>query len=104
MSGQRRRSKQRRGSNSSNRQQQRTAPPAEFWRTAPEPAEPPDIVPAREPGSLVRSMGVPPLPGQGAVALPYIEAVVRRAADLATALAASADLLETDGPDDRLPG
>jgi hypothetical protein len=39
-------------------------------------------------------MGPPPLPGQNSVSLPYLEAVVRRAADLATALAASADLLD----------
>ena len=38
--------------------------------------------------------GAPPLPGQQNVALPYLEAVVQRAAILATALAASADLLE----------
>lgn len=93
MSGQRRRSKQRK--NGATRQP-RTAPPAEFWRTAPEPPEPPDIVPAEHPTALLQSMGSPPLPGQGKVALPYLEAVVQRAAILATALAASADLLDTD--------
>jgi hypothetical protein len=98
MSGQRRRSKQRRGG--SNAKQNRTAPPAEFWRAAPEPAEPPDIVPARHPASLLRSMGPPPLPGQGAVALPYLEAVAQRAAILAQAVAASADLLEDEPRDD----
>jgi hypothetical protein len=47
-------------------------------------------------------MGPPPLPGQNSVSLPYLEAVVRRAADLATALAASADLLD-EGTDDLGP-
>lgn len=98
MSGQRRRSKQRRGGNAT--KQHRTAPPAEFWRTAPEPPEPPDIVPANDPTALLRSMGPPPLPGQGNVALPYLEAVAQRAAILATALAASADLLDHEGDPD----
>lgn len=98
MSGQRRRSKQRKGANT--QRQNRTAPPAEFWRAAPEPPEPPDIVPAGHPSALLRSMGAPPLPGQGSVALPYLEAVVQRAAILATALAASADLLEIEQGDE----
>lgn len=96
MSAQRRRSKQRRQGGAT---KQRTAPPAEFWRAAPEPPEPPDIVPAQNPTALLRSMGAPPLPGQGQVALPYLEAVVHRAAVLATALAASADLLEDPNGD-----
>ena len=99
MSGQRRRSKQRRGGSNANKPS-RTAPPAEFWRAAPEPAEPPDIVPARNPAALLRSMGPPPLPGQGSVALPYLEAVAQRAAILAQAVAASADLLEEEPQED----
>lgn len=95
MSGQRRRSNKRRG-NQGGQRQSRTAPPAEFWRAAPELAEPPDIVPVREPWALLRSLGPPPLPGQGNVALPYFEAVAHRAAVLATAVAASADLLDDE--------
>lgn len=94
MSGQRRKSNKRRSGGA--RSATKTAPPAEFWRAAPEPPEPPDIAPAQDPTALVRSMGPPPLPGQQNVALPYLEAVVRRAAILATALAASADLLDDD--------
>jgi hypothetical protein len=93
MSGQRRKSKQRRGSGRGGNGN-KIAPPAEFWRAAPEPPEPPDILPAQDPTALLRSMGPPPLPGQQNVALPYLEAVVQRAAILATALAASADLLD----------
>ena len=97
MNGPRRKSKQRRGGGGN--KQNRTAPPAEFWRSAPEPPEPPDIVPSSDPTALLRSMGPPPLPGQQAVALPYLEAVAERAAKMATALAASADLLDP-GTDD----
>ncbi len=43
-------------------------------------------------------MDTPPLPGQGSVADHYFAAVIERAAGLATALAASADLLD-DGED-----
>ncbi len=96
MSGPRRKSKQRRGGGNN----KKAAPPAEFWRAAPEPPEPPDIVPADDPTALLRSMGPPPLPGQQNVALPYLEAVVQRAAILATALAASADLLDDGTGDD----
>lgn len=81
------------------RSQARTAPPAEFWRAAPEPPEPPDISPARDATALLRSMGPPPLPGQQQVALPYLEAVALEAQKLATALAASADLLDFGGDD-----
>lgn len=74
--------------------QNKIAPPAEFWRAAPEPPEPPDIRPADDPTALLQSMGTAPLPGQASVADHYMAAVIQRAAMLATALAASADLLE----------
>ena len=102
MSTPRRKSKQRRGNSGGGNsggggnapRKNQTAPPAEFWRAAPEPPEPPDISPSEHPTALLQSMGTPPLPGQAQVATPYLEAVVQRAAILATALAASADLLE----------
>ncbi len=98
MSTPRRKSKQRRsgggGGGANSQRKGQTAPPAEFWRAAPEPPEPPDIVPSDHPTALLQSMGTAPLPGQAQVATPYLEAVVQRAAILATALAASADLLE----------
>lgn len=98
MSGQRRKPNKRRGGRGSNANNKAVLP-ADFWRAAPEPPEPPDIVPANDPTALLRSMGPPPLPGQQNVALPYLEAVAQRAAILATALAASADLLD-DGAED----
>lgn len=94
MSTQRRKSKRRRGS-----RQARTAPPAEFWRSAPEPPEPPDIVPTKDATALLRSMGPPPLAGQRDEALKTMCAVALEAQKLATALAASADLLELPGSD-----
>lgn len=81
------------------RGQVKTAAPAEFWRAAPEPPEPPDITPARDATAMLSSMGPPPLPGQQNAALPYLEAVALEAQKLATALAASADLLEFPGDD-----
>ena len=57
-------------------------------------AEP--ITPAADPTALLRSLGDPPLQGQGQVAEHYIAAVIERAAMLATALAASAGLRAPD--------
>lgn len=95
MSGPRRRSNRRRGGNN---KANRTAPPAEFWRSAPEPPEPPDISPAEDPTALLRSMGPPPLPGQRD-ALMQLCRVVQEAQKPAKALAASADLLDLGGDD-----
>ncbi len=92
MSGPRRKSKQRRGGGGRNGN--KTAPPAEFWRAAPEPPEPPDIVPAQDPTALLRSMGAPPLPGQREESLVTLGQVVLGAQRAAIALAASADLLD----------
>jgi hypothetical protein len=50
-------------------------------------------VPANDATALLRSLGDPPLQGQGAAARHYLAAVVERAAVLATALAATAGLL-----------
>jgi hypothetical protein len=69
-----------------------TPKPVEMWRSVPEVPPPAPIVPA-DPTALLRSLGRPPLPGQGAAAEHYIAAVVERAARVATALAATADLL-----------
>lgn len=67
--------------------------PADLWRSVPEPPEPDDIDPADDPTALLRSLGDPPLHGQRVTAGHYLAAVVERAAGLATALAATADLL-----------
>lgn len=70
----------------------------DLWRPVPQLNEPEPVAPAADPGALVRSLGDPPLQGQGAVAEHYLAAVVERSAGLATALAATGDLLA--GPDD----
>ncbi len=67
--------------------------PADLWRPVPELPEPQPIVPVPDPTALLRSLGDPPLQGQGAVAEHYLAAVVEKAAGLATALAATAGLL-----------
>jgi hypothetical protein len=51
------------------------------------------IAPVADPTALLRSIGVPPLRGRSDVAGAYLLAVAERAAGLATALAAAADLL-----------
>jgi hypothetical protein len=65
----------------------------DVWRPVPHLPPPAPIVPASEPAAMLRSLGDPPLPGQGAVAGHYLAAVVERAAGLATALAAAAGVL-----------
>jgi hypothetical protein len=65
----------------------------DLWRPVPQLPDPEPITPAAEPAALLRSLGDPPLHGQGTVAAHYLAAVVERASGLATALAAAADLL-----------
>jgi hypothetical protein len=67
-----------------------------LWRDVPDLPEPAPIAPAADASALLRSLGEPPLQGQAGVAQGYMLAVVERAAALATALAAAADLLATD--------
>jgi len=73
----------------------------DLWRPVALVPEPRPIRPATDPAAVLRSLGAPPLPGQGAVSEHYLAAVAERAAGLATALAASGGLLATgdDEPD-----
>jgi len=73
--------------------------PTDLWQPVPALPDPAPIEPALDPRALIRSLGDPPLAGQGAVAGHYLGAVVDRAAALATALAAAAGLL-ADGSED----
>lgn len=68
--------------------------PLDLWRAVPQLPEPEPIVPAQDPGILLRSLGAPPLQGQATQAEHAFELVVRRSATLATALAATAGLLD----------
>jgi hypothetical protein len=86
------------------RKSRRRRPPkksksADIWRAPAQPMpDPAPIVPIGDPTTMLRSLGDPPLPGQGAVAEHHLKAVVERAAQVAMALAATADLLVE--PDD----
>ncbi len=72
----------------------------DLWRPVPQLADPAPILPAGDPTTLLRSLGDPPLQGQGAVAEHYLAAVLERAAGLATALAAAAGLLADANADE----
>ena len=74
--------------------------PAELWRPVAQLPPPAPIRPAGDPTAFIHSVGDPPLQGQGAVAEHYLAAVIERAAGLASALAASAGLLEREAPED----
>lgn len=65
----------------------------DLWHLVPALPDPDAIRPTPDPRMVLRSLGDPPLAGQGAVAEHYMGAVVDRAAGLATALAAAAGLL-----------
>jgi hypothetical protein len=65
----------------------------DLWHLVPALPDPEPIRPTSDPRMVLRSLGDPPLAGQGAVAEHYMGAVVDRAAGLATALAAAAGLL-----------
>lgn len=71
----------------------------DLWQLVPMLPDPEPIVPTTDPRMTVRSLGDPPLAGQGAVAEHYLGAVLDRAGALATALAAAAGLL-AEQPDD----
>jgi hypothetical protein len=81
--------------NQQRRPQQAVDRAQDMWRPVPRPPEPTPIVPSNDPTAVIRSLGHPPLPGQGTSAELYIATVVERASGLATALAASAGLLDT---------
>lgn len=67
--------------------------PVDLWRPVPQLPDPEPIVPVADPGILLRSLGAPPLQGQGAQAEHAFERVVRRSSMMAAALAATAGLL-----------
>lgn len=87
MSGSRRNKNRRRGTKGTT---------VDLWRPVPQLPDPDPIVPASDPGMLLRSLGHPPLQGQGQRAEQTFELVVQRSSMMATALAATADLLARD--------
>ena len=86
----------------------RKAAEAKFWgitSTVPEGEDAPVaaaaavVRPTPEPGALVRSLGVPPLAVDVAVAERHLTAVYEEAVRAATALAAANGMLEVGGDD-----
>lgn len=65
----------------------------DLWQPVPALPDPEPIVPTTDPRVVLKSLGDPPLAGQGAVGEHYLGAVLDRAAALATALAAASGLL-----------
>lgn len=70
----------------------------DLWRPVPSLDEVAPIAPAPDPTALLRSLGDPPLQGQGAVAGHYLAAVVEEAARVATAIAAVSGVLASTRP------
>jgi hypothetical protein len=68
----------------------------DMWRPVPPLPEVTPLTPVDSPTALIRSLGDPPLAGKGVLAGHYLSTVIERSAGLATALAASADLLRDD--------
>ena len=65
-----------------------------FWGKASAIGTTPLVVPAEDPAAVVASLGPPPLGIHSNSATHYLEAMYQKAAGVAVALAASADLLE----------
>lgn len=76
------------------RARRRSRKPTDFWQDLLPDDTPVTVRPATDPTAAIRSLGSPPLPGQGASGDHYLALVAARAAGLATALAAAAALLE----------
>jgi hypothetical protein len=87
-----------RRNNGGNQQQRRPArvvlpKPTDLWRPVPQLPEADKIVATQDPSVLLRSLGDPPLMNKSIIAGHYVATVIERSAALASALAASADLL-----------
>jgi len=72
--------------------------PTDLWRPVPQLPEVEKVAATQDPSVLLRSLGDPPLMNKSVIAGHYIATVIERSAALASALAASADLLVK--PDD----
>lgn len=86
--------------NSRRKQQSRRRPnkakPVDLWRPVPQLPDPAPILATSNPGMVLRSLGSPPLHGQGAQAEHAFELVVLKSSLLATALATTAGLLASE--------
>lgn len=75
-----------------NRRRNGAAKPVDLWRPVPQLPDPKPIRAAVDPTMIFRSLGDPPLHGQGAQAGHEVAKVLVRAAHLAEALAAASGL------------
>jgi hypothetical protein len=92
---------QRRRKSSRSKNRKKSVDSRDFWGA--DEAEQADlelIQVAQVPTTMVLSLGPPPLPGHDQLAEHYFTAVYDKASSLATALAATADLLDFDSLDD----
>jgi hypothetical protein len=71
----------------------------DIWKPVPQPPDVVKITATRHPDTLLGSLGDPPLGMKSVIAGHYLATVIERSAILASALAASADLLNTADPD-----
>jgi hypothetical protein len=78
--------------------------PADLWRRTPALDAAEAIIPAKDPAAVLRSLGTPPLQGHGALVDYYLATVVERAAGVAAALAATAELLGSPEDSEELAG
>jgi hypothetical protein len=83
-----------------NRRRQGAIKPIDLWRPVPQLPDPAPIAAASDPTMIFRSLGEPPLHGQGAQAGHEISKVLVRAAHLAEALAAASGLHAAADPED----
>jgi hypothetical protein len=75
--------------------------PADLWKPVPQLPDPEPITVTKDPTMIVRSLGDPPLHGQGQQAEHELARVLVRASMLAGALADVAGLRADDDPDER---
>ena len=92
---------QRRRKSSRSKNKKKSVDARDFWGTDDVEVDDIELIRIAEvPTTVVKSLGPPPLPGHDQLAEHYFAAVYDKASGLATALAATADLLDLDTLDD----
>jgi hypothetical protein len=71
----------------------------DLWRPVPQLGDPPPIRIVDDPTALIRSLGDPPLQGQGAAGGHYLAEVIKKAATLASGIAEQTGLVARDEPE-----
>lgn len=74
----------------------------DLWKPVPHLDPPEPIGRAGDATAVLRSLGAPPLKGQGALAEQHLALAVERAADMAMVLALTAGLMEEPSEEDDL--